>query len=115
MYYDLLILGLASMRLTVLISMEAGPFGVLSRIRSLAPHWLGCSSCASVTIGLALWVAYVLLQVPTMHICHVLALSQIGSFWLFRPRHPPGPHPGHFPRPAHPVPNVPPIPPPPPG
>lgn len=40
---------LAVYRLTVLVTRDAGPFDFLKKLRKLAPKWLGCPFCFSVT------------------------------------------------------------------
>lgn len=91
---DLVLLGLATWRLTSLLIQEDGPWDFLARFR----HWLGvryderslpyglntlaalftCMWCGSVWTGGVLAVAYWVLPSLTLMVCLPLALSAIG-------------------------------------
>ncbi len=88
---DLLILGLATWRISSLIANENGPWDVLARFRDLAGvrydqmsqryglnvfgSLVMCVWCLSPWVGLGVYVSYRVWPTPTLTVATVLALS----------------------------------------
>lgn len=75
-----LIACLATYRLTVLVARDRGPFDCFAKLRKLAPKWLGCPFCFSITAAALIDMALYLngyRDNPAMVFCTVLALSAV--------------------------------------
>lgn len=79
-WFILILGGLATFRLTCLVSRDLGPYRVFARLRALSPGWFGCPFCFSITAGALVTVALYFLGIETrlvINVLFVLAFSAI--------------------------------------
>jgi hypothetical protein len=78
--FQFFLASLATYRFTVLIARDGCPLDVCKRIRKLAPKWLGCPFCFSVTAAALIEAGFYMSGVRDSFIvsaCIVLAMSAI--------------------------------------